>query len=69
MALNNVMFPPMNAPKVTAGFTCPPEMLAPTETATKRANACDNAAATSPEGVVAPFSVSLPTKPKPHSHY
>lgn len=37
--LTNVMWPPTKAPKVTAGFTCPPEMLAPTETATKRANA------------------------------
>ena len=33
------MWPPIKAPNVTAGLTCPPEMLAPTETATKRANA------------------------------
>lgn len=62
MLLNRVMFPPINAPKVTAGFTCPPEMFAPTETATKRANACANAAATSPDGVVDPLSVSLSAK-------
>ena len=33
------MWPPIKAPNVTAGLTCPPEMLAPTETAPKRANA------------------------------
>nr|AFK44239.1 unknown [Medicago truncatula] len=55
----SVMCPPMNAPKVTAGLTCPPEMLAPTETATKSANACDSDAATNPAGVAAPLFVSL----------
>ena len=64
IALNSVMFPPRNAPNVTAGFTWPPEMLAPTDTATKSANACTNAAATSPEGVDAPPSVSLSAKKK-----
>jgi len=52
----------MNAPKVTAGLTCPPEMLAPTETATKSANACDSDAATNPAGVAAPLFVSLSVK-------
>lgn len=55
------MFPPMKAPNVTAGLTWPPEMLAPTETATNSANACANAAATRPAGVLDPLSVSLPT--------
>lgn len=32
-----VICPPRAIPKVTAGLTWPPEMLAPTETATKRA--------------------------------
>jgi len=58
----SVMCPPMNAPKVTAGLTCPPEMLAPTETATKSANACDSDAATNPAGVAAPLFVSLSIK-------
>lgn len=54
--------PPMNAPKVTAGFTCPPDMFAPTETATKSANAWASEAATRPDGVVEPLSVSLSVK-------
>lgn len=62
MALSSVMFPPTKAPKVTAGFTCPPEMFAPTETATKSASAWAKAAATRPEGVVGPPSVSLPAR-------
>jgi hypothetical protein len=37
-------------------------MLAPTETATKSANACANAAATSPAGVVEALSVNLSAK-------
>ena len=53
------MLPPTKAPNVTAGLTCPPEMLAPTETATKSPKACASEAATRPAGVVAPFSVSL----------
>ncbi|WOL06183.1 hypothetical protein Cni_G14915 [Canna indica] len=44
----------MNSPKVTAGLTWPPEMFAPTATATMRAKACPRAAAISPAGVVAP---------------
>lgn len=56
------MWPPMKAPKVTAGLTWPPEMLAPTETATKRAKACDSDAATKPAGVAEPLSVSLSAK-------
>lgn len=39
MLLNNVICPPTRAPKVTAGLTWPPEMLALTATATKSANA------------------------------
>lgn len=57
--LSKVMFPPTKAPNVTAGFTCPPEMFAPTETATKSAKACANAAATRPAGVDDPSLVSL----------
>lgn len=53
------MLPPTKAPKVTAGLTWPPEMLAPTETATKRANAWAMEAAIRPAGVAAPLSVSL----------
>ena len=53
------MLPPMKAPKVTAGLTWPPEMLAPTETATKRAKAWAIAAAMSPAGVLEAPSVSL----------
>lgn len=53
------MLPPRNAPNVTAGFTWPPEMLAPTETATNNASACDKAAAMRPAGVVEPAFVSL----------
>lgn len=60
-AFTRLMFPPTNAPNVTAGFTCPPEMLAPTATATNRASACAREAAISPDGVVPPPSVSLPT--------
>lgn len=59
-----VMWPPMKAPNVTAGLTWPPEMLAPTETATKRANAWDSDAATTPAGVAEPLSVSLSAKKK-----
>jgi hypothetical protein len=53
------MLPPMKAPKVTAGLTWPPEMLAEMDTATKRPKACARAAATSPDGVVEPSWVSL----------
>lgn len=44
---------------MTAGFTWPPEMLAPTETATKRAKAWASDAAMRPAGVLAPPFVSL----------
>lgn len=43
MARSRVMCPQTKAPSVTAGLTWPPEMLAPTETATKSANACAKA--------------------------
>lgn len=59
MPRRRVIFPPTKAPKVTAGLTWPPEMLAPTATATKRAKAWAIEAATRPAGVVAPLSVSL----------
>lgn len=61
-ALINVMLPPTKAPNVTAGLTCPPEMFAPTETATNSAKAWDNAAAIRPDGVVPAPCVSLPVK-------
>lgn len=59
MLLNKVMFPPTKAPNVTAGFTWPPDMFAPTETATKSANAWDNDATMRPAGVAGPLLVSL----------
>lgn len=58
------MLPPRKAPNVTAGFTWPPEIFAPTETATNSANACAMAAATSPDGVDDPLSVNLSIKVK-----
>ena len=54
------MWPPRKAPKVTAGLTCPPEMLAPTATATISPNACDNDAAITPDDGVIPLSFNLP---------
>uniref|UniRef100_A0A2P2J5B9 Tonoplast intrinsic protein n=1 Tax=Rhizophora mucronata TaxID=61149 RepID=A0A2P2J5B9_RHIMU len=59
MPRRKVMFPPMKAPNVTAGLTWPPEMLAPTETATKRPKAWAIDAEIRPAGVVEPLSVSL----------
>ncbi|KAJ0623551.1 hypothetical protein HanIR_Chr01g0033411 [Helianthus annuus] len=53
------MLPPTNAPKVTAGLTCPPEIFAPTDTATNNPKAWASAAATSPAGLFAAPSVSL----------
>ncbi len=44
---------------MTAGFTWPPEMLAPTETATKRAKPWQMAMATSPAGSRAASDVNL----------
>lgn len=60
MLLKRVMFPPKNAPNVTAGFTCPPDMFAPTETATINANAWPNAAIIKPSGVANPSFLNLP---------
>lgn len=54
-----MIWPPTANPKVTAGLTWPPEMLAPIETATKRANAWATAIATSPGASRAAFDVSL----------
>lgn len=56
------MLPPTKAPKVTAGLTWPPEMLAATETATKRPKPCAIDAEISPAGVVEAPPVSLPGK-------
>lgn len=56
------MFPPTKAPNVTAGFTWPPEILAPTETATMSAKPWDNAAAIRPDAVLEPSFVILPAK-------
>lgn len=68
--LKSVMFPPMKAPNVTAGFTCPPDMFAPTETATNSPNAWDSDAAMRPAGVAGPLLVSLPAKiTNNHSFY
>lgn len=50
----------MKEPNVTAGFTWPPEMFAPTETATNKAKAWDREAATRPDGVAGASYVSLP---------
>ena len=44
---------------MTAGLTWPPEMLAPTATATKSANPWQTAMATSPAGSRAASPVSL----------
>lgn len=54
------MWPPMANPKVTAGFKCPPEMLAAIETPTNNANAWATATATSPAGSNAAPDVNLP---------
>ena len=60
------MWPPMHAPKVTAGLTWPPEMLALMETATNKAKAWASAAETSPAGVVDPlFVILLKAIPEP----
>lgn len=44
---------------MTAGLTCPPEMLAPMATATNRANPWQTATATSPAGSRAASAVNL----------
>lgn len=54
-----VIWPPRANPKVTAGLTCPPEILAPTATATNRANPWQIAMATSPAGSRAASLVNL----------
>lgn len=54
------MWPPRANPKVTAGFTWPPEMLAPTETATNRAKPWQTATATNPAGSSGASDVNLP---------
>ena len=56
-----VIWPPRAKPKVTAGLTWPPEMLAPTATATKRAKPWQTATATKPAGSRAASDVNLPT--------
>ena len=56
------MWPPRANPKVTAGLTWPPEMLAPTETATKRAKPWQIATATNPVGSRAASDVNLAAK-------
>lgn len=57
--LARVMWPPTKAPNVTAGLTWPPEMFAPTETATNSPKAWARDACTRPAGVDDPLSVSL----------
>lgn len=59
MLVRSVIWPPSANPKVTAGLTWPPEMLAPTETATNRAKPWQIAMATSPAGSTAAFDVNL----------
>ena len=54
------MWPPRANPKVTAGLTWPPEMLAPTETATKSAKPWQIATASNPAGSSAASDVNLP---------
>lgn len=59
MPVRIVIWPPRAKPKVTAGLTWPPEMLAPTATATKRPNPWQIAMATRPAGSRAAFPVNL----------
>lgn len=59
MPASMVICPPRANPKVTAGLTCPPEMLAAIDTATKRANPWQIATATRPEGSRAESDVNL----------
>lgn len=59
MPVSMVIWPPRANPKVTAGLTWPPEMLAPIATATKRANPWQTAMATSPSGSRAASVVNL----------
>lgn len=62
MPVRMVIWPPRANPKVTAGLTWPPEMLAPTATATNRANPWQIAMATSPDGSSAASAVILSVK-------
>lgn len=62
---NKVIFPPTKAPKVTAGLTWPPEMLAPTETATNNPKACAMEAEIRPAGVATPSVSLLKAIPEP----
>ena len=65
-----VIWPPRASPNVTAGLTWPPEMLAPTATATKRAKPWQMATATSPAGSRAALDVNLSVKmAKPSSEF
>ena len=64
MPVRTVIWPPSANPKVTAGLTWPPEMLAPTETATNRAKPWQIAMATSPSGSSAALDVNLSVKTK-----
>lgn len=59
-----VIWPPRANPNVTAGLTCPPEMLAPIATATNRARPWHTAIATNPAGSRAPPDVNLPVAAK-----
>lgn len=62
MPVRMVIWPPSAKPKVTAGFTWPPEMFAPMATATKRAKAWAIATATSPAGSSSEVPVNLATR-------
>lgn len=59
MVVIRLIWSPRRRPNVTAGLTWPPEMLAPTETATNRANPWQTATATSPAGSKAAEDVIL----------
>ena len=62
MPVRTVIWPPRANPKVTAGLTWPPDMLAPTATATKRAKPWQIATATNPAGSRAAPDVNFPVK-------
>ena len=67
MLVRMVIWPPRANPKVTAGLTWPPEMLAPMATATKRAKPWQIAIATSPSGSRAASVVNLSAKRKSYT--
>lgn len=54
-----VIWPPTANPKVTAGLTWPPEMLAAIATATNKASPWQTATATRPAGSKAASAVNL----------